>query len=109
MMVNNRPYTKLAQVGKGGSSKVYKVLASNSRVLALKKVSFENADQSTVNGYVNEIKLLRRMAHSSRIIRLWDAEVNHAKGYLSLVNPPLFFFCLPCGMYPDVVFNISLI
>lgn len=85
MMVNNRPYTKLAQVGKGGSSKVYKVLASNSRVLALKKVSFENADQSTISGYVNEIKLLRRMVNSSRIIRLWDAEVNHAKGYLSLV------------------------
>ncbi|KAF8938232.1 Dual-specificity kinase, spindle pole body (SPB) duplication and spindle checkpoint function [Haplosporangium gracile] len=85
MMVNNRPYTKLAQVGKGGSSKVYKVLASNSRVLALKKVSFENADQSTINGYVNEIRLLRKMVHTSRIIRLWDAEVNHAKGYLSLV------------------------
>ncbi|KAF9538307.1 Dual-specificity kinase, spindle pole body (SPB) duplication and spindle checkpoint function [Mortierella hygrophila] len=85
MMVNNRPYTKLAQVGKGGSSKVYKVLASNSRVLALKKVSFENADQSTINGYVNEIRLLRRMVNSSRIIRLWDAEVNNAKGYLSLV------------------------
>ncbi|KAF9909702.1 Dual-specificity kinase, spindle pole body (SPB) duplication and spindle checkpoint function [Linnemannia zychae] len=85
MMVNNRPYTRLAQVGKGGSSKVYKVLSTTSKIMALKKVSFDNADRSTVEGFLNEVNLLRRLADNSRIIRLFDAEVNHAKGYLCLV------------------------
>ncbi|KAF9169783.1 Dual-specificity kinase, spindle pole body (SPB) duplication and spindle checkpoint function [Mortierella sp. AD011] len=85
MMVNNRPYTKLAQVGKGGSSKVYKVLASNSRIFALKKVSFEKAEQATITGYVNEVNLLTRLANNLRIIRLWDAEINYSKGSLSLL------------------------
>ncbi|KAF9437060.1 Dual-specificity kinase, spindle pole body (SPB) duplication and spindle checkpoint function [Entomortierella beljakovae] len=84
-MVNNRPYTKLAQVGKGGSSKVYKVLASNSRIFALKKVTFEMAEQVTITGYVNEVNLLNRLANNRRIIRLWDAEINHTKGSLSLL------------------------
>ncbi|KAG0286749.1 Dual-specificity kinase, spindle pole body (SPB) duplication and spindle checkpoint function [Linnemannia gamsii] len=58
MMVNNRPYTRLTQVGKGGSSKVYKVLASNSRVLALKKVSFDNADQVMEFGEIDLAHML---------------------------------------------------
>ncbi|KAI8595513.1 hypothetical protein EDD21DRAFT_37905 [Dissophora ornata] len=86
LQVNSRPYTKLAQVGKGGSSKVYKVLASNGRVLALKKVSFEKVDQVTINGYVNEVRLLHRLAGNSRIIRLWDAEISNPKKSLSLVS-----------------------
>ncbi|KAI1300844.1 Dual-specificity kinase, spindle pole body (SPB) duplication and spindle checkpoint function [Mortierella claussenii] len=85
MMVNNRPYTRLAQVGKGGSSKVYRVLASNNRIFALKKVSFERAEQTVITGYVNEVKLLTRLGANSRIIRLWDAEINYPKGSLSLV------------------------
>ncbi|KAG0279013.1 Dual-specificity kinase, spindle pole body (SPB) duplication and spindle checkpoint function, partial [Linnemannia exigua] len=85
VMVNNRPYTRLAQVGKGGSSKVYKVLSTNSKIVALKKVSFENSDRSTIEGFLNEVKLLTRLVNNSRIIRLFDAEVNHTKGYLSLV------------------------
>ncbi|KAF9121591.1 Dual-specificity kinase, spindle pole body (SPB) duplication and spindle checkpoint function [Mortierella sp. 14UC] len=85
MMINNRPYTRLAQVGKGGSSKVYKVLSTTSKIMALKKVSFENADRSTVEGFMNEVNLLKRLVDNSRIIRLYDAEVNHAKGYLCLL------------------------
>ncbi|KAK3816439.1 MAG: Pkinase-domain-containing protein, partial [Benniella sp.] len=83
--VNNRPYTKLTQVGKGGSARVFKVLASNSRIFALKRVSFEKADQATIDGYVNEVKLLQRLAGNTRIIRLWDAEINSSRGHLILL------------------------
>ncbi|KAG0034614.1 Dual-specificity kinase, spindle pole body (SPB) duplication and spindle checkpoint function [Podila clonocystis] len=85
MMVNNRPYTRLSQVGKGGSSKVYKVLASNNRIFALKRVSFERADKVTIAGYVNEINLLQKLEKNSRIVRLYDAEINNQKGALSLL------------------------
>ncbi|KAG0363555.1 Dual-specificity kinase, spindle pole body (SPB) duplication and spindle checkpoint function [Podila minutissima] len=85
MMVNNRPYTRLSQVGKGGSSKVYKVLASNNRIFALKRVSFERADKVTIAGYVNEISLLQKLEKNSRIVRLYDAEINNQRGALSLL------------------------
>ncbi|KAF9393223.1 Dual-specificity kinase, spindle pole body (SPB) duplication and spindle checkpoint function [Podila verticillata] len=85
IMVNNRPYTRLSQVGKGGSSKVYKVLASNNRIFALKRVSFERADKVTIEGYVNEINLLQKLEKNSRIVRLYDAEINNQKGALSLL------------------------
>ena len=72
-------------MGKGGSSKVYKVLASNNRIFALKRVSFERADKVTIEGYVNEINLLQKLEKNSRIVRLYDAEINNQKGALSLV------------------------
>ncbi|KAF9583997.1 Dual-specificity kinase, spindle pole body (SPB) duplication and spindle checkpoint function [Lunasporangiospora selenospora] len=84
-MVNNRPYTRLKQVGSGGSSRVYMVLTPASNILALKKVSFEGAGQSTINGFVNEVNLLTRLANSQRIVRLFDAEISYAKGTLYLV------------------------
>ncbi|KAF9087936.1 Dual-specificity kinase, spindle pole body (SPB) duplication and spindle checkpoint function [Mortierella sp. AD031] len=88
MMVNNRPYTRLGVIGKGGSSKVFKVLATNSKVLALKRVSFDNVDTTTLNGFVNEINLLNRLCSNnsnSRIIKLFDAEINQPKGYLHML------------------------
>jgi len=36
--VNGKPYVKLGQVGKGGSSKVYKVMGPDLQNYALKKV-----------------------------------------------------------------------
>ncbi|KAG0241385.1 Dual-specificity kinase, spindle pole body (SPB) duplication and spindle checkpoint function [Mortierella sp. GBA43] len=85
MMVNNRLYSRLGMIGTGGSSKVYKVLGLDSRILALKKVPFKKAEQAAISSYVNEVKLLQRLAGNKRIIRLLDAEINYDKGYLNLV------------------------
>ncbi|KAF9922614.1 Dual-specificity kinase, spindle pole body (SPB) duplication and spindle checkpoint function [Linnemannia zychae] len=85
MMVNNRPYTRLQQVGKGGSSRVFKVLSSYSKIMALKKVTFDRADQAAIDGYVNEVRLLLRLNKNPRIVKFFDAEINHQKNYLCLV------------------------
>jgi len=88
-MVNNRPYTRLSTIGRGGSSKVYKVISpQTNKIYALKKVSFDKADASAIQGYKNEIRLLNRMAErpgESKCIRLFDWESCDEKGYLLMV------------------------
>jgi serine/threonine protein kinase len=93
--VNSRPYTRLTTLGRGGSSKVYKVISpQTNKIYALKKVSFDKADQSAIAGYKNEIRLLNRMAEKERAggeslcIRLFDWESCDAKGYLLMVLLP---------------------
>ncbi|KAG0264362.1 Dual-specificity kinase, spindle pole body (SPB) duplication and spindle checkpoint function [Mortierella polycephala] len=85
IVVNNRPYTRLNQIGKGGSSKVYKVLAANNRIFALKRVLFGKADQTTIDSYMNEVKLLERLQHNPRIVRLFDSEIQREMGHLTLL------------------------
>lgn len=88
IIMNSREYTKLDQIGKGGSSKVFRVMAPNGRIFALKRVDFEQADQGTIMGYKSEIDLLNRMSSSSasdRIIKLYDSEINDAKGRLLML------------------------
>jgi len=82
--INGRTYRVLHLIGKGGSSKVFKVLAPDNQVLALKKVSLRNLDEATLSGYVNEIELLRRLGNAENIVRLVDAEFNreHANLYI---------------------------
>lgn len=82
--INGKTYRVLHLIGKGGSSKVFKVLAPDNQVLALKKVNLKNLDDSTLTGYVNEIELLRKLGNAENIIRLVDAEFNkeHANLYI---------------------------
>ena len=45
MMVNGTVYQALQVVGKGGSSKVYKVMDPDHKIMALKRVEFEDMDE----------------------------------------------------------------
>ena len=72
---------------------MYKVISTQTnKIYALKKVSFDKADQSAIAGYKNEIRLLNRMAErenqmgESRCVRLFDWEVCDEKGYLLMVT-----------------------
>lgn len=84
--VNDRMYTRIDCVGRGGSSKVYRVSAENGSMLALKRVSIENADETTVKGFKGEIDLLKRLTGVERVIQLYDWELNEEKQMLSLVS-----------------------
>ncbi|OAA64949.1 Serine/threonine-protein kinase domain protein [Cordyceps fumosorosea ARSEF 2679] len=85
LKVNNKVYTRLECLGRGGSGKVYRVMAENGTMMALKRVSLENADESTINGYLGEIDLLRKLTGVDRVVNLFDSEMNHEKQMLSLV------------------------
>ncbi|KAL0961027.1 hypothetical protein HGRIS_006018 [Hohenbuehelia grisea] len=89
LIVNKKVYARLDMIGKGGSSRVYRVLSSANELYAIKRVSLDKTDAETMNGYMNEIALLKRLDGNARIIRLIDSEVRpgsgSSKGWLLLV------------------------
>ncbi|MES1907006.1 MAG: hypothetical protein MHM6MM_000209 [Cercozoa sp. M6MM] len=72
--VNQTPFLVLELVGRGGSSKVYKVLGPKGRLYALKAMRSQSSAQHMVN-VRNEIKLLRRLRGKPHVIQLIDAQV----------------------------------
>lgn len=89
IVVNKKPYARLDMIGKGGSSRVFRVMSHNNELYAIKRVSLDRTDNEMMSGYMNEIALLKRLEGNSRIIRLIDSEVRAgpggSKGHLLLV------------------------
>ena len=76
LKVNSVPYVKLGVVGKGGSSKVYRALTKDCTVLAIKKVKLSGMDRKAIDGFANEIALLKRLRNNPAIIQIYDSEVD---------------------------------
>ncbi|CAG8434124.1 4734_t:CDS:10 [Ambispora gerdemannii] len=83
--VNSNEFQLLHLIGRGGTSKVYKVQHENGQIYALKKVIFTPGDQSSYSCYINEVNLLRKLANRESIVRLYDADINCEKGYLLML------------------------
>lgn len=84
--VNGRQYKVLQLIGRGGSSRVFRVTDQEGEVWALKKVGLKNLDETTLAGYLNEIELLKNFADESSIIHLMDSELNQARSCLYMVS-----------------------
>jgi serine/threonine-protein kinase TTK/MPS1 len=89
ILVNGKPYSNMGRLGKGGSSDVYRVMAENGRLFALKRVKLEDADECAVRGYKGEIDLLRKLDDVERVVRLYDCEVDESRQILSVVGESL--------------------
>ncbi|KAL9111964.1 MAG: hypothetical protein Q9227_003584 [Pyrenula ochraceoflavens] len=85
IMVNGKGFTRLDRIARGGSSQVYRVMAENFKIFALKRVSLEAADPLSIAGFKGEIDLLNRLSNVERVVRLIDYEVNDAKQMLSVL------------------------
>eukprot|EP01105_Mastigella_eilhardi_P004310 TRINITY_DN1572_c0_g1_i5.p1 TRINITY_DN1572_c0_g1~~TRINITY_DN1572_c0_g1_i5.p1 ORF type:complete len:588 (+),score=137.38 TRINITY_DN1572_c0_g1_i5:13-1776(+) len=83
--VEGRPYMKLEVIGKGGSSKVYKVLDQSYQIFALKHVSLHEGDPATLLNYENEIAILRRLQRYHCVIRLVASEVLREQQCINIV------------------------
>lgn len=83
--VNGKLFTRMDCIGRGGSSKVYRVMAENYKVFALKRVTLEDQDEAAIRGYKGEIDLLRRLENVERVVRLFDWEVNEERHTLSVL------------------------
>jgi serine/threonine-protein kinase TTK/MPS1 len=80
--VSKKAYARLDLIGKGGSSRVYRVMNNANEIYAIKWVSLDKTDAETMSGYMNEIALLKRLSGNSmsRIIELVDREVKPGPG-----------------------------
>jgi serine/threonine-protein kinase TTK/MPS1 len=84
--VNGKIYHRLGELGKGGSSRVFTVMAESQKIFALKRVSLDEADEAAMIGYKGEIELLEKLRDVDRVITLYDYEINEAKRFLYIVS-----------------------
>jgi serine/threonine-protein kinase TTK/MPS1 len=84
--INGKTYTRMDIIGRGGSSKVWRVMAENYKVFALKRVSLEDADENAIRGYKGEIDLLKKLEGNDRVVDILDYEMNDEKQTLSVVS-----------------------
>lgn len=81
--INGNQYEKLELLGRGGTSKVYRVkLLSNNRLYAIKKVTFDQFDDMCVKGFKGEIDLLLKLRDSPRVVKLVDYAIGEGSIYL---------------------------
>ncbi|KAI9681204.1 MAG: Dual-specificity kinase, spindle pole body (SPB) duplication and spindle checkpoint function [Caeruleum heppii] len=83
--VNGKNFTRMDCIGRGGSSRVYRVMADNYKIFALKKVALEDIDASTLRGYKGEIDLLKKLNKVDRVVSLFDFEMNEEKQTLNVL------------------------
>lgn len=77
IQVNNTEYEKIELLGRGGSSKVYKVKTNGNKTYALKRVSFDEFDETSVDSFKGEIELLQKLENQTRVVKLIDHELDH--------------------------------
>lgn len=85
IIVRDIRYTKLECIGKGGSSKVYKVMAPNKKIFALKRIRLNGRDTEAATGFLDEITLLTRLRGKPNIIQLIDSQVHQKDGIIYMV------------------------
>ncbi|KAI7970359.1 hypothetical protein EIK77_007708 [Talaromyces pinophilus] len=83
--INHKAFTRMDCIGRGGTSRVYRVMAENYKIFALKRVNLEDVDRVTLAGYKGEIDLLKRLENVDRVVRLFDWEINMEKHTLSVL------------------------
>ena len=84
--INGKEYLRSALLGKGGSSRVFRITDRDHNVFAMKRVELGKGDLETYTSFCNEIELLKRLRGHERIIQLVDAEVNEARRTLVMVR-----------------------
>jgi serine/threonine-protein kinase TTK/MPS1 len=89
MKLNGKTYTRLDILGRGGSSKVFRVMAENGSFYALKRVNLEDADINAIKGFKGEIDLLDKFKGNDRVVNLLDYEMNEEKQVLLVVSESL--------------------
>ncbi|AOA63184.1 Dual-specificity kinase [Komagataella phaffii CBS 7435] len=73
VQINNKHYEKLELIGRGGSSKVYKVKSfANNKAYAIKRVTLDQFDSNAIKGFKGEIQLLQKLSNSDRVVKLID-------------------------------------
>ncbi|XP_047525990.1 dual specificity protein kinase Ttk [Pieris napi] len=83
--IKDKKYMFVKKLGTGGSSEVYKVLeVGTSCEYAVKCVNLA-MDHDMAQGYINEVRLLRELQNSDRVIKLYDYEYDRQNQFLRVV------------------------
>ncbi|KAM3957021.1 LOW QUALITY PROTEIN: dual specificity protein kinase monopolar spindle 1 [Aphomia sociella] len=83
--IKDKKYMFIKKLGTGGSSEVYKVLEVGTSCEYAVKCVYLATDQELAQGYINEVRLLRELQNSDRVIRLIDYEYDRTNQFLRMV------------------------
>ncbi|XP_059056567.1 dual specificity protein kinase TTK [Achroia grisella] len=83
--IKDKKYMFIKKLGTGGSSEVYKVLEVGTSCEYAVKCVYLATDQDLAQGYINEVRLLRELQNSDRVIRLYDYEYDRTNQFLRMV------------------------
>jgi serine/threonine-protein kinase TTK/MPS1 len=81
--INGKRYFRLCKIGKGGSSRVYKVMDECMELRAVKIVDLAGVPGATIASYRNEIDVLHKLRAKPNIIHLYDSQTSDK--YIALV------------------------
>lgn len=81
--VNEKPYTKIKVIGRGGSCKVYKVSCPDGIIYALKRVVATRG--KAFDSFRNEVNVLEQLRGKENIIQMIDYEVDKPNRRISIV------------------------
>ncbi|KAH8921335.1 kinase-like protein [Atractiella rhizophila] len=88
-VINGKQYWRIGLIGKGGTSRVFRVLdnlgGTNAAMYAMKRVELHRSDTESYESFLNEIKLLERLKGNARVIKLVDSQIDHNKNQLFLL------------------------
>jgi RIO-like serine/threonine protein kinase len=85
--ISGNNYTIINQIGKGGSSLVYRALDDKDQMRAIKKVDLSQIDEQQAEDFKKEISHLERLKGHERIIELfgWEQKICDDGKFLYLV------------------------
>ncbi|XP_065222814.1 uncharacterized protein LOC135847280 [Planococcus citri] len=85
--VNGRSYSVTNVLGSGGSSLVYQVLHPETySILAIKQVKLYEVDETIAEGYIEEVKMLKKLQKCDSIIKMYDHEIIRENDKDKLLN-----------------------
>ncbi|AFP65309.1 spindle checkpoint protein kinase (nucleomorph) [Chroomonas mesostigmatica CCMP1168] len=85
IFVSGIKYAKIGLIGKGGNSKVYKIIDPNNRVFALKKTKIKKYSLENLHGSINEISILKTLNDQAGIIKIKNVDILLQKGIIYIV------------------------
>lgn len=89
--VNGVSYRILKKLGRGGSGRVYEVMAPSTQSLAFKAIPLAKLDDRARRQIQNEVALLQSLCATERVVHLYDWCVDEAKNAIHIVSFPFFF------------------
>lgn len=83
--IKDKKYMFIKKLGIGGSSEVYKVLEVGTSCEYAVKCVYLATDHELAQGYINEVRLLRELQNSDRVVKLYDYEYDKSQQLLRMV------------------------
>ena len=97
LSIKDKDYTLIGQIGRGGSSIVFRALDENNQMRAIKRVDLSEIDPKQAEDFKNEISHLEKLKGHERIIEIFGWEQKRLRESSNNCNAEYLFVVMECG------------